>query len=142
MEKTIELAGKYKVRMRAWVRALRSGKFKQGHNTLLMRKENEFGKRVDVGYCCLGVAEVVRGASRATIIRNNMLTPNGQKYYGLHTNEDDLSFDLENPTIAFTSYGKGISASKANDGLHWSFKEIANAIERTYNLKIKKGKKG
>ncbi len=106
-----------------WVKALRSGKYKQGYLTL---QDNKTG-----GYCCLGVL--------CKIFENN--------YKGMSETIDtgsklpfQLMKDFNIATAVGTpggtvSIGKGkyVSLANANDN-HENFVDIANWIESNYAL--------
>ena len=107
-----------KDRLRAWVRALRSGKYRQGKGQL--KRGNN--------YCCLGVASEVyaRETEKEWNTGGFLLDCAVMKWFGL---------DSENPIIC------EISASSLNDGdddgdiPRHSFKQIANLIEKHFKLK-------
>lgn len=112
-----------KANIRKWVRALRSGKFKQATGQL--RKKRHDGT---YSYCCLGVAEVLRGADEHTLATGMALTSAGCAWLGISDHDPDI----------VTHAGVKRQASSMNDEGS-RFPAIANAIERTY-LKPKKGR--
>lgn len=57
-----------------WVKALRSGKYRQAFGTLV--KESEYNEDV-VGHCCLGVLGEVCGLKNDEVFRNSELLDNG-----------------------------------------------------------------
>lgn len=99
-----------KKNIRKWVAALRSGKYRQSRGQL-------HGK---FGHCCLGVAEEIC----PTKIDNftELLSSNVQKWLGI---------EKDNPYLVLKS-GKETGAAEMNDLGHYSFNQIADAIERTY----------
>lgn len=119
--------------IRKWVKALRSGKFKQCKNTLI---EVYPGKK-DIRYCCLGVACVVAGAVSKDSIKEtkrdaqdsgcpesvaigydvSVLPAKVQKWLGVEDQDPIL--------------GKH-EASTWNDSKGASFKKIASLIEKEY----------
>lgn len=93
--------------MRKWIAALRSGKYDQGRGQLATIN----------GYCCLGVACEISGL------------PYGASYAELPLAVRDwLGIESYNPNLL----GVGACATVANDTLHMSFAEIADALEKTY----------
>lgn len=90
--------------LRAWVKALRSGKYKQARIALMVPKS----KGVDyTGYCCLGVACSVQAritgkpAKRFTssgrglryeALAGEWLLPEGDQWELAHRNDDHTSF--------------------------------------------------
>lgn len=120
-------------RIRQWVAALTSGKFRQGKNMLRTPRNN---------YCCLGVAcevyhqatgkgrwekrdkdwyFVVGNASESSAMPEAVM-----RWFGLPDNDPDL---LQRGGEAF-----GKQASSLNDG-GTRFPTIARAIERTFLTK-------
>ena len=84
----------------AWVKALRSGDYQQGH-TYLCSSNGE--------YCCLGVYGRTRGISRSDLTRCYL--------YELNDRRDGLPKDVQEH-LAYR-----------NDTLQESFEQIANWIE-------------
>lgn len=106
---------------RKWVKALRSGQFKQGIEKL---------KRDDDRYCCLGVV--------CALMEREGLDPGWSPAF---LDESGNSY-LPIPAQRWLGVGGGnvtiseaIVATRANDTLRWSFERIADAIEAHYNLK-------
>lgn len=97
---------------RAWVKALRSGKFKQGTGQL--RRDDDGTVR----HCCLGVLCEVRGV----------------KYRGEAGNLNERQADWAGfADAAATRDGLLTTLAERNDGLRgraWSFKRIATWIEK------------
>lgn len=115
-----------KKRVRAWVKALRSGKYKQGREVL----KTKSGR-----YCCLGVAcNIARKDLKADWVWNKeqrynsflgdtAVLPNKvRRYYG---------FSEQNPTI-WLGGRPSVTCASANDHEKWSFKKIADAVENTF----------
>jgi len=108
-----------------WVRALRSGKFKQTKEKL--RKETNDGK---VGYCCLGVLATICKIEEDVI-----------GAYGDLSGEEFSACDVKdclgapNEGSVKVRHGKGYfgfdSLAEANDG-GASFRAIATWIEKNY----------
>lgn len=95
---------------RKWLKALRSGKYKQTRGSLY--------DDIDGGYCCLGVmCKVIDGASDAAIVERSMPGEVLPKY-------EDISFSV-------IYNGKLSPLDEINDRAGLSFKCIANVIERT-----------
>ena len=97
-----------------WLKALRSGKYKQAKGTLYSEAKN--------GYCCLGVLQVCLGD-----VEKHLGLPSG-RWLALH----DVRFlDAEggygtDPALSKT----GLTASNLNDDYKKGFKYIADLIER------------
>jgi hypothetical protein len=108
-EKTLKLSASLKAR---WVKALRSGKFKQVKGTL----KNELDDGT-VGYCCLGVLCAISKPVRAKVDdwENNTLL------------DDRETFDVVLPAEV-----QNYLAEKNDTGK--SFKQIASYIERAKNI--------
>lgn len=103
--------------MRKWVKALRSGKYKQAQGALQTRD----------GYCCLGVLCDISKISYFTAgyyLKDHEFPPaEVQEYAGLQTKNGYFT----------KSNGNTETLSVLNDGGH-SFKYIARIIERFYKL--------
>jgi hypothetical protein len=131
---------RFRVRVRLWVEALRSGEFHQGRHFL---------KNADGTMCCLGVACVV-AMRNGCDIEEYPVGLEGPTYFGkgIHRSvsyppypvldwygfRDRIGFDL-NPNLAEEgddTSAKFISAVVANDDLGWTFDQIADAIETQY----------
>lgn len=99
--------------VKKWVKALRSGRYKQCQSTLSDGK----------GYCCLGVVCVLAGMKR---------TPksDGRYYFGVElstlplTAQRWLGIKVYDPLIG------GERATRLNDVFGLSFAKIANLIEK------------
>ena len=111
----------------AWVKALRSGKFKQGYGELLTKRLNE-----NKEYCCLGVLATVCRARKAF----ETLDLSDKKLDGAGTlthigldNAVGLPTGVE-PFLASKNDGQqgsfGLSTTK------WGFKRIATWIEKKF----------
>lgn len=94
-----------------WVKALRSGEFKQGIKRLKSRATG--------GFCCLGVACVVKG--RTTKKAFKTYTRSGSSLESEEWAGNWLLPKQEQEVLA-----------SLNDGKRFSFKKIANHIENTY----------
>lgn len=115
-----------KARIRKWVAALRSGKYKQTKRQL----------QRDDAYCCLGVAQrIFKGKPLSRIEKNlGYMTHSCARYFGLVGKDPDSGHEIvANPPLLLTKkHGRKIPATELNDRLGWNFKRIANAIERTF----------
>ena len=99
---------------KVWVKALRSGKFKQGKGKL---------KRYDETYCCLGVyCEAVYGFH---IPNYEMNMPTSYE----HLDHEDMEFFRQEPRHC--SQLQGLIA-QWNDGLGLTFDQIADKIEELF----------
>ena len=99
--------------IRKWVKALRSGKFRQGQGVLVGKDDNRH-----TTYCCLGVACVVAGEKPKDLKEFIRLTKHTMAWLGL---------SLPNPKIGESTY-----AIDANDRKGLSFRQIADLIEKRY----------
>ena len=115
--------------LKAWLEALRSGKYKQGRGALRVDEVN------DPHYCCLGVLQMVCDGKVESGIAGDGTT--------LYKSMPSLKW-LKDKGITFSQYGVKThsdpdlsslhtTASGANDGMGdldgYSFAEIADAIE-------------
>lgn len=106
-----------KKNIRKWVKALRSGKYKRGKDSL--RDGDKF--------CCLGVACDISGVGKWSDAESydgeaSTLPTSVSRWLGVYG--DNPEFKYGNNETKF--------ASELNDNHNWSFKKIANAIERTF----------
>ena len=99
--------------IRKWVKALRSGKFRQGRGALVGKDDNRH-----TTYCCLGVACVVAGEKPKDLVGVGELTERTMAWLGLSDG---------NPEIGEFNY-----AIWANDSDKRSFRQIADLIEKRY----------
>jgi hypothetical protein len=102
-----------------WLAALRSGKYRQGHNAM-----------VDMhgGRCCLAVLVAETGDAPKTASSDNSLPyPKWLKEKGIEfvSNRGILPSECRDPFLPTL----GCSASAANDQKGKSFTEIADAVE-------------
>lgn len=137
-----------KERIKLWVDALRSGKYKQtvGQLRNLNPELTVNGKARPVGYCCLGVACEVAIDNGITFVEYGdldwggwlALPPQVAEWLGLYDDDGELAAF---PTISDepAAWGektwesqKFTRADIANDELHWSFAQIADAVEKKY----------
>lgn len=109
-----------------WVKALRSGKYKQGTKALY-QNDSEDGKK---GYCCLGVLTHLyakeKGLSFKEIIKrsgNSMLPRSVQKWAGLE------GLDSDNPKVDYK--GESCDLAHLNDENRLKFPTIAKLIEKS-----------
>ena len=119
-----------------WVKALRSGKFKQGKNAL---KKTEEGK---TSYCCLGVLAEISGAVGYGAASNGLLEDRQVRDKCGIATSDGTPLDEHGRGIpvssldAFrinTGYRRFSNLAGAND-MCVSFKAIATWIEKNYKL--------
>ena len=132
----------FKEVMKKWVKALRSGKFKQGTGTL-----KQFNSKGQAQHCCLGVLcelynDAMRKSKKKTLrekfIDNNSDFSHGYCRFG--NKVDDLPNDvmkwagIDNSMGAFTTdnpiYDQYNLADLNDTGR--KFKTIANIIEKNY----------
>ena len=128
----------------AWLVALRSGGYAQGVGRLRTR---------DDGYCCLGVAETIRGAEWRYRLGSKLhaepddagvylpvvlvdggfeetfLSVEGRHWLGLTTNDPVVAFRDSRPGyVRVESPYRQASLAELNDTLKLSFAEIADVI--------------
>ncbi len=122
-----------KAHIKQWIRALRSGRYKQTVETL--RKDDE-----PVAYCCLGVACNISKLGKwdgdgeykiGTRSYNGFLPHPVAKWLGLSRDPTLPVGDRKRQSV-HTMRRKVISAVTANDYAEWDFKDIANALEERY----------
>lgn len=105
-----------------WVKALRSGRYRQGQGAL---------KNSDGAYCCLGVLAAIQGAKWTGKWTGGVPTIKG-KTVGLRDEEENLL----SPTFCGLAKRTQEHLAKLNDGGSFpvthgkSFKEIADYIEK------------
>lgn len=108
-----------KLNIAKWIVALRSGLYQQTQGVL----------KDLIGYCCLGVA--------CAISKLGQWNPDDYYTNGLGLGsasalpdfvQEWLGLSLRNPTVSLS----GISAQNANDGLGWTFAQIADGLEALY----------
>jgi hypothetical protein len=95
-----------------WVKALRSGKYKQAKNVLFNADRNAF--------CCLGVACDISGVSREEWHGSN---------YTVLPQEVQEKLNLRSKCGRFLDAGIYTSLVMLNDSLGYSFDQIADIIE-------------
>lgn len=140
---------------RAWIKALRSGDYKQTKHTLMVNIDDS-----GVGFCCLGVACDVylkSGDAPKKAQWKGTSFVDGTRYKSLFNDSFDNKFivrsvDVDLPPSVidwlglssedghFTEKGNRTSLVDKNDGSGWSFKKIASLIEKEPEGLIKHGK--
>lgn len=103
---------------RLWVKALRSGKYKQTSGKLHEATPLDRGS-----FCCLGVLcdlAIKRGVIKRFHGDKELTPETVQRWAGIDPD----------PIISIDLYGDVTEATTANDTLEWSFKKIARAIEK------------
>lgn len=117
-----------KDRLRLWVKALRSDRFTQAKGTLVKWNDNRDAR---IGHCCLGVATEVALENGFPDTFNvweeghELMAPSVGGWFGLNR---------QDPPIYRQPHGHELRASEANDRLSWDFNQIADAIEKYYEL--------
>jgi hypothetical protein len=117
-----------------WVKALRSGKYKQGEGLLVQGKRNKKGHKV-FEYCCLGVLAEVSGFKKEELLNRGLLR-GIEGECGLNTvNGTPIKEGNEEVTIKTkrSISGEVDNLADAND-VGVSFKAIATWIEKNYKL--------
>lgn len=98
-----------------WLKALRSGEYKQGHYFLVSTPAYEEEKKK---YCCLGVACHILGA----------LKKNPTRRYSYIPARMMKSYKVPKHLIGFNALTSKLTT--LNDSRRYSFKRIANWIEK------------
>ena len=115
-----------------WVKALRSGKYKQGHENL--RKVDKQG---ETHHCCLGVLGEISGCDTADLNENGYLDASLMEECGLKSEEGKAFNEFDEEVGVKIRNGNGLedyeSLADAND-CGSSFKRIATWIEKNYKL--------
>jgi hypothetical protein len=114
-----------KSKMKAWVKALRSGKFKQATGALIATEEDDDGNCLgQLGHCCLGVLAQTSRVAKFKLIGTELLPHDTLNRCGIRTNDGQ---PLDENGIEFTIKGEKKyfeSLAVANDeGI--TFKRIA-----------------
>jgi hypothetical protein len=111
--------------MRKWVKALRSGEYRQGAEALARVEPDGV-----LSYCCLGVA--CEAAIKDGLELRSYVSESGQKSFDGCLSylpvlvQEWLGVDDPNPWLG------ECRAAPMNDNLRWNFDQIADAIEATY----------
>lgn len=138
--------------MKKWVKALRSGKFKQGQGTL-----KQFNKQGQTQHCCLGVLcelynqEMKKNKKKTLpekVYDNDSDFSYGYCRFG--GKKEDLPKEVKNWAGIRDSLGKFKTPTDIADECHWfddgeicladlndigkKFKTIANIIEKNYDI--------
>lgn len=109
-----------------WVKALRSGEFKQGKGALAKIDGP------DIRYCCLGVLSEVAFRNgigdRVLFTGNDFITYDGGKSYPSLNVQSWASIDMD-PLVTIPNDDRRACLSDCNDALDMTFDEIADLIE-------------
>lgn len=121
-------------RVRRWVEALRSGKYKQGHHLLHYKNDTDDREY----FCCLGVACELAKADGVRLEISSANIEECTKFY--YNDMDDvlpppvmewLGAGVSDPSVRFGDSDRITSLASAND-CGSSFAEIADAIEKDW----------
>lgn len=122
----------HKVNIAKWIKALRSKKYTQTKSHLKDSK----------GYCCLGVACDISGLGTWTKTEHGYMSFKPENEFAASSSlpvvvSEWLGLNESNPALAdrkgdYSGFVDHIDAIEANDELGWSFKKIANALEKKY----------
>lgn len=119
---------------RAWIKALRSGDYRQAREAL--RTSSESGDVV--GYCCLGVAcdlysTLVDGEWNHDdfIYPDPDAEPDGETINGVRRLETDIVYSAISSWLGLTN-GEEKNLIKMNDEDECTFEEIADFLEETF----------
>ena len=121
-----------------WVKALRSGKYKQADGSLIILNNDK-----PMGYCCLGVLCEVSGIPLNHFKNHGVLWGDLSRSCGISDSEGQIKetksvsiYDINKKKIQLrigNKYKSFVSLSDANDD-GASFKSIATWIEKNYKL--------
>lgn len=116
-----ELPGK-----RVWVKALRSGKYKQGTNALCS---------IDHRYCCLGVLSKVQGR----LVEKNSVFMDGPLYHRIFLAPDNPLNSIIDNDGGFPSGFRVVTTNKfvadnlaSMNDCGYTFRQIANVIDKAF----------
>ena len=136
--------------MKQWVKALRSGKFKQGQGTL-----KQFNKKGQEQHCCLGVLcelynQQMKKSKKKTLLEETIYIDADFSYgYSIFdTKKEDLPKEVKDWSGIKTSLGRFEITKTDEDGIEdyevetladlndlgKKFKTIANIIEKNYEV--------
>lgn len=110
--------------MEKWVAALRSGEYKQGRTQL------KWGDT----YCCLGVLCEISGKDYDDYADN--ITEEVRRWAGMNSRDGELPKDYKTKTdkghFKYTRFLWRLNDVTNSKGKSWSFKQIANIIEKNW----------
>ena len=124
---------------RRWVRALRSGKYKQGRSYLKQKTA-----KGDLRYCCLGVLCELYQAERARKKQRKLVVGAGDRVFSFKPPggavDTAVTGALPLPVMRWAGmrshlgdYGDGAALTIDNDTHRKSFRRIATVIEKNVN---------
>ena len=105
-----------------WVKALRSGKYKQAHDVLFNGE----------GYCCLGVACIVAGKKFVHKVEANDYVVERTKEYAHLPSSVKKLMKIKYVTGEFTDKDGGLGSLTDMNDSGKTFEEIADFIENNY----------
>lgn len=138
---TLELTPEQRRRMKLLVKTLKSRKYRQ--TTHKLARYDRIARRRK--FCCLGVACEVAIADGLNLSverdsENNIYSYNGNleilprevvSWYGFDTSNPNLKTD----SADIPEHRRGLmTAAELNDEYGWTFRQIADALVKTYNL--------
>ncbi len=104
-----------------WLKALRSGEYKQGRGTLYCKKSDS--------YCCLGVLQAVQGKVEEQLTPTlDWLRAQGVAFWAGGRGVGITTWNARDPHLCVRD-GQYRSAGGCNDDLHYDFNKIADLIE-------------
>lgn len=116
-----------KERARAWVRALRSGEYPQGTG----------GLKVDGKFCCLGVlchTLELEGVLKSRLTAGGYATAWGESAGYVPGDDVAKLMELEHANVDVMYNGQRTKLWVLNDQYKLSFNQIADLIEKEYDL--------
>lgn len=118
--------------MKKWVKALRSGSYRQTTGRLALRKKERFN------YCCLGVLGQIaanEGLIKSKILETGTNDFKQKSYDGIGNVLPDSVKNwagMKDNHGGITINGIPVTLIKLNDSGHYSFKQIADVVEKNY----------
>lgn len=110
-----------------WVKALRSGKYKQANDFLVTLDDDEKA----VGFCCLGVLAKITGYEIEDMAEDVVLDPDKYKKCGLE-NDTGLPVNKDEGRLKIEINDQYYDSLAAANDEGVSFKAIATWIEKNY----------
>lgn len=112
----MELNKKDKAQLKQWIKALRSGEYKQ----------TKFSLQNSLGYCCLGVACKLFINEDEIVLKNGFIANDVPKYQPSAPNW------LKDINVDYGNKNNGTRLGYLNDNLIYNFETIADCLELEY----------
>jgi hypothetical protein len=124
-----------KDRLKLWVQALRSGRFQQARDTLVVFDHSAGAQNRDkrIGHCCLGVAIEV-ALENGYVHEHEDTGDIWEDGDGVMPKQIGEWFGIPMSPLIGTGVNGYINAVEANDSFGWDFNQIANSVEEYFQL--------